>query len=383
MAKKSGKKKVYRTFPKKKRTYNYGKPRVSRPPNKCGLHYALALADPFDPKAQGVCVPRLPGRSSVKQFGKTTGTFVTNQGKGFIGMCPSQCSAYRSIVHNNNNWTGTTFDGTDVTRAAGFTTYVTVSGHTIAQLQTADDSVMPARRSRIVCAGLRVRYIGREENMNGIVYAISSPSHSTLEFRAPSNFATLEYCKRVPVTKDWVTITMSPVDDSELDYAINRPHGNATSNEQMSVYYPYSQGFVSSQGANDDLHGAINAGIFIECEAPTANNSAAECKFEYEYIYHYEWYDVNEIQSLETRNQVFAETDEIVSLSNQARGTPSQVPGENNVVSDFVNSMKTSASNEVKKIGRTLGSHLGTSAVNWFSNKLMGSQQPQYATIDF
>jgi len=71
---------------------------------------------------------------------------------------------------------------------------------------------------RVVCAGLRIRYTGTELNRGGIIHAIEEPAHASLNDFGINQVTAYESHFRCAVTRDWCTLTYTPVNTIEMDY---------------------------------------------------------------------------------------------------------------------------------------------------------------------
>jgi len=71
---------------------------------------------------------------------------------------------------------------------------------------------------RIVASGLRIRYTGPELTRAGTIYAIEHPDHDTLNGMTLSELAQFESQFKCPVTRQWCTLSYTPVKSSEFTY---------------------------------------------------------------------------------------------------------------------------------------------------------------------
>lgn len=343
----STKKKKKSTKSSIKRQMDYGKDG-----RDCAVKYAIAISDPFNSAASGACIPRLPARESVKQEMRSIGNFETNGGTGFCVMSPSVTNNYRNVIYNHENYASapTKIESTQAAKTANRIRWLTnTDGQNSSYLLPDSSASVPLRRARIIAAGLRIRYRGRTDDMNGTVYAVSSPSHGSLEDMSETDFGTSPYCKRVSVSKEWTQVTLSASDEEELAYP--KADSHYTDQYLRHVLYPFGQGMASSSAVEDESHAPPIAGFWIECD------EAINLKFEFEYVCHYEWYQLNHKTSFETKNSVFNGTDEISALLADARRVAENQSqaNEKTIVGEFVGGLKKSANAEIRKVGEQAG----------------------------
>lgn len=300
----------------------------------CDAKYALAICDPFNPLADGACVPKLPARSSVKTSARLFGTISTNHetGHAYIAAKPNFTKDLDQLsVSTSSNTSSTSFQ-TDHHQVVNGK----VVNYACSDLPWNYGYFVPAKeyepayaKGRIVSAGLRIRYIGKQEEMNGVVYAYSSPAHQSIEHMDINELRKQASCRRVPVSREWVTVTCSAIDDDEMDYSRDKNPflqvlaGQTLDNENTvrSVCYPFGDGTrVGPQDGTEedtnDLKGPPIMGLFILTQTTTQSSQAA--LFEYEYIVHTE-IALRVENPLETPNEVGHNTMKIANALNVSK----------------------------------------------------------------
>jgi len=179
------------------------------------------LTNPFGYFNNGVevCIPDLNSKPSYKLQIKQRGTFaVGSAGFGFVAVNP--------LNHVNNliniSTSGPAFAGTTLLPVAAGT-----GGWLNLQLPYA--STAP-RYSRLVGAGLRIRYIGKELDKSGIQVGViaNSALQDTLGGRTFTELASRpDNSHTTQVSRGWHSISWRPADEELRDWhqdAINTPY---------------------------------------------------------------------------------------------------------------------------------------------------------------
>jgi hypothetical protein len=171
----------------------------------CSALYGLAIADPFNPKATGVCLPTFPSIKSQKVRRFLRLTFVVGTaGCGFITMAPSLANDSYAICTTTAAYTQTgveLFNGAagSAAGAAIFQTGVSPAylpgpwstANLLAANDGVDADVSNSVQGRIVQAAMRVQYAGSLLNRGGIYTALAEPDHLPLFSNAVVTDATL------------------------------------------------------------------------------------------------------------------------------------------------------------------------------------------------
>jgi len=168
-----------------RRTYRYTKKsnqaiQIDIP--ACSKHYIKALFDPFTTDA-GVCIPTgnfpIP---SQKVKATIKGSFILGTtGYGFIALYPSLANDTVATYE-----TGVTSVGGANTAASSFTN-LSNSLFTRLPYTQADIETNKTVSGRVVAAGIRVRYAGREDARSGIWLGVEDQDHADLSLALTYN----------------------------------------------------------------------------------------------------------------------------------------------------------------------------------------------------
>ncbi len=257
--------------------------------SKCALKLALAYADPWHPKARGVCIPDGQRPSTFKQPATQRITaFIGSSGLGFIALTPSlsndapNCyytlstfSSDRAVILSANNTLTT-----GVTR--GYAT--SLRGFNDALIATADADVISGR---VVTVNAKVTYTGTVDKMGGMVYCFEDPDHLSVAGAGPtdvgSNFSSASLA---PVTRKPCELTLLPKNSREVQFTGNGVTGTT------SVVYPYSNGegdmataYKSTTTYTDTVNGCV---VGVPVALILVNGSAGET-FHVDVITHVEY----------------------------------------------------------------------------------------------
>jgi hypothetical protein len=176
----------------------------------CTEMYANSLANPFD--VHGACVPGFPALSSRKSSVFSRGVFFTGTTATNFGFV---CLAPHSAVANDIN-------ALIYSTAAGTTSVVTnANANQFNSEYTASDFTTLQVASRVVSAGIRVRYIGTELNRSGYMIPLEEPDHNTIVGASIGTFLSYDRAKTVATTRDWVSVTWQPVKPADLEFSHN------------------------------------------------------------------------------------------------------------------------------------------------------------------
>jgi hypothetical protein len=178
---------------------------------RCVRHYAAAQLDPFSAPA-GACVPIPPCLPSAKRkiFARGYGLVQSN---GFGGLV-----ANTSMVND-----------IDCVRATnGLGTGASIGGSNPELIPRTNNSELTATafndgdaQVRIVAVGVRLRYAGKQIDMNGTVAALEEPMHQDLWNKSFEDLLEFDKVKTVPFNRDWVVAAWQPVLPSETSYSTN------------------------------------------------------------------------------------------------------------------------------------------------------------------
>lgn len=349
----------YRVRAPARKTKRRSYPRVPTV-NPCDAKYALAIVDPFHPLADGACIPKMPARSSFKTSGRLFGTFSTTAAEGTAYIVAKPCLAkdLDQVVHSTSSATTDKFLSENATIAVGKAIALPVDELplTYSAMVTSAEYASPFAKGRIVSAGLRIRYIGKSDEMNGVIYAYSSPAHNSIEHMDVNALRRQGTCRRIPVSRAWTTVTASGVTDQELNYSRDRNpfyqavDGGGTDlidrdNIIRNVCYPLSDGgrvgpLDGTDETLNDQKGSPIMGFWVVCQSNDAGNpsNAAPAVFEYEYIVHVE-YAYREEHQLETPNMLSNNVEAIANARSQSRVNTSKSATDKEEASAFVQNL--------------------------------------------
>ncbi|AXQ65872.1 MAG: putative capsid protein [Circoviridae sp.] len=145
----------------------------------CAEMYAETLCNPFDTLA-GVCIPSgefpLPSQK-FKTIVRTTMNLGTT-GFGFVCCSPSLSSDVQAFFTSS-----TASVGTATTQFNVFTN--TVPGYAPKLPYQSIDLAAKSAQGRIVSAGIRVRFAGKEQDRSGLYSALETQDHTDLSQETP------------------------------------------------------------------------------------------------------------------------------------------------------------------------------------------------------
>lgn len=180
------------------------------PTSECAQLYLEALLNPWETRV-GACVPTFPALPSAKTkvFVRGNGATGTN-GYGFVTLYDAALPCNNALAVNvtNGAYTGSTlaFAGTGVDAFSSNAPYATGD-------ITADDV-----NYRVVAQGIRIRYNATELEMGGSVYAVESPSHTSVDGMSANDILQLNRTEQAQFNRDWVGVVWSPVKEEETRY---------------------------------------------------------------------------------------------------------------------------------------------------------------------
>lgn len=218
----------------------------------CTAKYALAIADPFNPNADGLCLPTLPSIRSQKVARFVRGTFtVGTNGCGFVAMAPSINNDYGCIYTTDATYasTGATSRGTATVLASGVTCDP-MPGPWASTNCLPTTSTTNGVPGRMVVAGLTAQYVGTQLNMGGVMYGLTQPDHEPLLNSAILTSATLGAYKNTYVAPNCgqkVRITANAISSVEEEY---------------STRSVVDSGGVISAAASQYCFGDLSTGVF-------------------------------------------------------------------------------------------------------------------------
>lgn len=277
-----------------------GSMRVAPRLSHCALKFALALVNPWDPGALGVCNPAgketftMPAHS-VQRFTMTIGTGQL----GFIQLSPCLANDYPNVWYTGPNYASSTVS-TILTGNNAYSLGVlpaTASTLPFNSTQLANQSALdsPLVTGRVVSMGVRVTYSGTTLNEGGFTYSLHDPNHMNTAGAGPADIGTYVEAMVSPVSRKPLTLSIYPITDLEDQMAFMQPGTNLTTGSIVNLY-PFSNADAAfntiykgptAYVVNDlPLGSSVPAAAPIACILVTGN---AGNTFEVEIITHVEY----------------------------------------------------------------------------------------------
>jgi hypothetical protein len=221
---------------------------------KCALKYALAVAEPFNPKARGVCGVMGNSYGPTQKVSATQRfTFVVGSGGiGFAAIVPTLANDGVTAFCSNGSYAGGNINILTANNTLS-TGVNTVSNsqipYTTAQLNPSATSSDNAKLSgRVLSMGVRVTYVGTTMNQSGTYNCLAPSDHSNVSV-IPGGTTPMD----VPNIQSDPQVVLEPCDRGWCDMNI-------------SPTYPYEMGFSSSSsvaGASATLYPFSNGSTYI------------------------------------------------------------------------------------------------------------------------
>lgn len=277
--KQSKKKKVKTTAPRPRPMYRQGESafpqrsgvpkqiRSKPPPNttvslqQCTIRYAVAVADPFNAKARGACIP-VDNGSSMKATGFVRLDITSATTGGLIYCMPSVASDMPAFFYTDSTWVGTTCPFATVgNTGAASTLNVGWNAGYVALPFSAGQCIGPGITgnlangvtSKIVSAGIRLSYTGTELNKGGVIYCYHDPAHATVAQVNASNIGSLADSTVDDVSRMPCTLSMYGTLPQENNFAMTDFTINSVNQIENLLLYPYggrnTTGWVNNLGA--------------------------------------------------------------------------------------------------------------------------------------
>lgn len=227
-------------------------PAIGNAERLCAKHYAETVMNPFDTPS-GACVPMLPCLDSAKRkiFARGTGQTSSSNGFGGVNCSTSLCHDLITVKYTLGN-AGTCISDSNTSDA--------YNNSELAYQDFQGQSV----QARVVGCGLRVRFTGKQVDMNGTVYALEEPSHLTTDNLTVPDLLKFDKVKTKPFNRNWVVASWQPVLPAETAYSMNG----------------YASPFIPLGGEGGGATAPLV--ILIQCQ------SGESLPFEWEWFCHYE-----------------------------------------------------------------------------------------------
>lgn len=252
--------------------------------SECAARYAVAIADPWSPQAEGACVPTHPSRPSQKVTAYRKGNVVIGEdGYGFVAVAPCLVNDQPCIWHTNQGtYTGDVANCSADSPALGVgSSHLTNNPYTTSQFTdvAAGRFAIPVS-GRIVSAGLSVEYTGTELDRAGNTVCFVDPDHNSvaglqytaIETRRESSYETNG------ASRMKCSISACGLTEKELQYT--DPQSNFTQPQQILTTYPFSPP-LSTVGTYDTYLGAPMMIVWV--------TGTPGSTWHYEYVQHSEF----------------------------------------------------------------------------------------------
>jgi hypothetical protein len=196
--------------------------RVSTTPlGRCLKDYIQAAANPFS--APPACLPHSPSRDSTKRRMFYKGTAVV--GSGGFGYVVATTQLARDATNGTGYtraWYASTAAYPDVYLPPGMATgIIDVPGGASGVLNTpytATSLTNGEAEGRTVALGVRVRYLGSEQDRNGRLVAFEHPSHLAVDNYTIGDCLQYGFSESVPNNRQWVVALWQHKKQDELEY---------------------------------------------------------------------------------------------------------------------------------------------------------------------
>jgi len=302
----------------------------------CTRQYLAAIGDPFDPIAYGACVPA--GGHKTQKIHASVKSFVTLSANGiaWLAVCPTLANNMPVIYTGQG---GLVASLVMAPFSANDTLVTGVSRVLLPQLPYARGSfivsagnVSPqAVSGRIVSAGLRLRYIGKETDRSGQIYMFRDPDHLSVQAdpnasntTPTTNWSSRLECMVQPLDRSWHLISDFAKDDEDFELTSYAKSVASSPNDNMAqtkTLYPFSQGVSSwlagstvvTDTQNATQVGIPTVGVWI---VGTANSTVA-----YEYTQHCEFSGPPTAAVATRVDEDTPGAHKIVDAANDAQGT--------------------------------------------------------------
>jgi len=265
--------------------------------SECGKMYALAVVNPFayvdGTNAQDncyiglpftlpsslPCVPSTPAFKSKRLMTQFKGSATVDSG-GFLAIAFAPYRAANNYSTANGNGADTTLPiiiGSNSSNqfppmddwgneAAAGVSYLNM------QSEMTTTSVDTPVETRLVGAGIRIRYAGTEMNRGGIIHAIVTPNHSSLNLNNIPELNVYDSYFKCQVVREWCTLSYSPNTSDELEFDEDIANFTAFVPGESPAKYNHYMGFFVQGGVTGSLF-EIEAICLLELSGQAMLNS--------------------------------------------------------------------------------------------------------------
>jgi hypothetical protein len=204
---------------------------------ECLKSLAALYANPFDAAVTGLPVFPSPPSQKLRIFAK--GSFQSgSSGFGYVTVQPALANDAVSLYYSSPAYTGAVVSSTSGTGQNG----IGVSGNCqyINSSYTTVNSANPdlTLQQRLVCAGLRIRYTGTEQNRSGTSIVFVEPEHQTTNGFSVGAVQTYEGVNLSTVSRSWQWACLTPIHRTELDYNNYPQLPSMSSNQTVASGFP-------------------------------------------------------------------------------------------------------------------------------------------------
>lgn len=163
----------------KKKSSGLRKPRTLV--SACAARYGVAIVNPFDTAADGLCLPVEPAIKSQKLARILRGTFVVgSQGVGFVAMNPSLANDAPCVYSTTASYGGTGLMVTPTATTLQPGVLATSVPGTWSASELSQQLGPNTVAGRVVVAGMQAQYSGKLLDRAGNIQAICEPNHDSL-----------------------------------------------------------------------------------------------------------------------------------------------------------------------------------------------------------
>lgn len=190
--------------------------------SECAYKYGLAVCDPFNPKALGACIPRVPALPSqkIELFTRFSITLGATSTFGAVWVSPTLANDANLAYYTTSTATG--FDGsaqylkqTNITAGYIGTAKFSSAPYSTTLLQANPQTVT----GRIVGVGMMIEAATPALYLGGSTIGYASPTHDDVSELSYNDLLGQDSAMYFPTTRKKYELFTSTVDNLEWDYA--------------------------------------------------------------------------------------------------------------------------------------------------------------------
>jgi len=206
---------------------------------------ALAISEPFHPKAPGVS----NAAGFVNMTQKATGHIRLNMavgtaGEGYLILSPTAANDAPLIYATNSSFGGnsSTLLTANNVFAAGWSNpiYCANLPYSASDLCPTSGTANPPCQSRVVAVAIRITYSGPVLSRGGFYYMLTDPTHNGLAGISLAEIGTFKEAQVVPITENCEELTIHPINASEDHFPDSE--STVSVNWTQASIYPFSSG---------------------------------------------------------------------------------------------------------------------------------------------